>query len=125
MRAYNIKVRAGNSGLINSKAGLQLILKTGSPPVDMDLSAAEVVFVVRRCVESPILLRKSLSDGGITAEGSTLIIPFTVEDTRSLWVTNYGASVSHFYEVELRESDGSQRTVLFGKIEVLAGVNDD
>jgi hypothetical protein len=126
---YNFEVRAGNTGTVKNDAGLELILKAGVPPSAVDLAADEFVFTVRVAPDAQILLRKASSDGGIIltpAEGRVLV-PFSVADTRRLWIATPGArSLSLSYELERRRaSPEMQRTVLYGTLTVIAGGNDD
>jgi hypothetical protein len=125
---YNFDVRAGNTGTVKNEAGLELVIKAGTPPAAVDLSGDTFVFIARQAPGSAVLFRKaSDAEGGIvvTALEGRVVVPFTVAETRGLWSGGGMVPVVLQYELERRRSSGSQRTVLSGKMTVLPGVNDD
>lgn len=124
---YDFEVRAGNSGTVKNESGLELALKAGTPPLPIDLSDSSFVLVVRASVNQPPLLRKTSEAGGgitVAAEDGRISIPFTAAETRALWGAAAGPKVVLQYELERRRPQ-SERTVLFGAVTVLPGVNDD
>ena len=131
MQTYDIEVLAGNSGTTRHDVGIELVLKemADGVPVPVDLTGAEAVLVVRSTARaSDPLLRKTSDDGGVilTPVEGRIMVPLSVDDTRSLWADAIGVEVWRPFEIELRREGGSvQRTVLCGRIKVLAGVNDD
>lgn len=131
MQTYDFEVLAGNSGTTRHDLGIELVLKEliDGAPVPVDLTGAEAVLVVRSTARaSDPLLRKTSDDGGIilTPVEGRILVPLSVADTRSLWADAMGTEVWRLFEIELRREGGSvQRSVLRGRVKVLAGVNDD
>ena len=124
---YNFEVRAGNSGTVKNEAGLEIVLKSGDPPLPVDLSDSSFVFSVLRDRGQPLTLEKTSEVGGgilVDADDGRVTVPFTSDDTRAMFGRSSNPLVSVIYQLD-RIRPQSERTVLFGSITVLAGVSDD
>lgn len=125
MSQYDFEVRAGNSGTIDNPAGLVFVLRDSQGAL-VPVTGATFVFVCRPNARDAIAVRKTSENGGVVVDAaqSRITVPFTVADTRAMWGTA-SSLATQMYEVERRDAGGVQRTVLFGKITVHPGVNDD
>ncbi len=112
------RVWAGNSGTVENPAGIEIVLKAGTPPAPVDLTGSEIVF---RAVLGSGVIRKTSANGGITIvelEGR-ITVPITVADSRLMT-----AGDRWRYEIE-RRIGGSERTIICGELIAAGGANDD
>jgi hypothetical protein len=127
--SLDLKIRAGNSGLVTNDLGLVVNLIVGTEP--LDLTGQEVVFRVLQ--GSTQVLRKTTTGGAITLTNGTdldgaasavpnrITVPISVTESRTLEAAGAGLT----YDLERRPAGGSQRTIIAGNIFVEPGSNDD
>lgn len=124
---YDFSVRAGNSGTVKNELGLEAVVKSGAPAVPVDLTGQEVVFVVRATPDRPPVLRKTSEDGGVVVNAieGRVLVPLSAAETRAMMAgAPNGADRLLIYELERRGPD-LQRAILYGRLTVLRGANDD
>ena len=118
---YDLNIRGGDSGRIESEIGLQVVItKDGAPE---DLSGDTILFIVEREDTREQVLQKSSSDSGsglevVPSEGR-ISVSFTPDETRLL--ENQYRKKLYYGLVRSRGSD-YRRTILDGSVNVYHGV---
>lgn len=117
---YQFEVVVGNSGVAANPAGIVVRLRSGDPPVPVDLTGSEIVFRAALGVNA---IRKTSADGGVTVDlaTATITVPLAAADTRKL-----AAGKPMPFELERRDAaTGLERTLLRGQLMPIGGINDD
>lgn len=116
---YDLNIRGGDSGRIESEIGLQVVIKKDGSPED--LSADTIFFIVERVDTREQVLQKSSSDGGIEVvpnEGR-ISVSFSPDETR-LIEGQYRKDL--YYGLVRSRGNNYRRTILDGRINVYHGV---
>ncbi len=115
-------IRAGNSGTVENGAGIVIFYEAGTPLAPVDLTGQAILFFVRAKPGAAVVISKSMADG-ITVDLvlAKIVIPITVAESRLM----EAAGNLLIYDIERRPGDGSQRTILAGRMFIEAGANDD
>lgn len=86
LETFNFAVRAGDTGAVHNEAGLEVVIKAGSPPAPVALGDDVLVFTCATALGADPLFTKTSTDGGVTVapEDGFVRVPFTSVNTLAM-----------------------------------------
>ncbi len=109
----------GNSGVVENAQGISIIVKSGTPPVPVNLTGSVITFLAVLASTKAEIVAKTSANGGVivTPEAGAIVVPITEPESLLFLMGE-----RDIYEIE-RQIGADQRTLVWGYITATGGTN--